>query len=97
MRFYEVANCVRYDIKGAVADSGFNCLECTDNFYLDSNTCKLRTVELKECEEYDLLSDKCSKCDEGYFINTDGNSCEIYPVGTKNCRKYERRNDELVC
>ena len=54
LRFFETTNCVRYDIRPAVADSSFTCLQCTDNFYLKDNLCDVRSVYFEKCEEYVL-------------------------------------------
>jgi len=99
MSFFEVANCVSYDINPIVADSAFSCTKCTNNFFLDvaSGECKVRTIQLPTCKEYQVKLDQCKVCQEGYYLNGDGQSCVSYPVGTKLCRSYRRLASGMQC
>ncbi len=94
MKFFEYANCLEYDIQPAIGDSGFLCLKCTVNFYLEDQVCKLRKNKLDLCREYSETEDKCTECAFGYYPNDSGSDCESYPTGVPFCREYE---DNQTC
>ena len=97
MKFFEIPNCVKYDIKPVVADSGFFCLQCTDNFYVKDGECEVRELELENCEEYLANDDKCQTCKDGFYLSDDGVACTSYPIGTKHCRNYRKVSGEIQC
>ena len=97
LKFFETPNCVKYDIKPAIADSSFSCQECTSNFYLNELECEVRTVQPMNCVEYSKDQDVCSQCSDGFFVSEDGTECLAYPVGTPNCRLYTDAETCVSC
>ena len=67
------------------------CLECKDNYILlgkNSNIknnfvlCKsLSSEDLKNCEEINMINGICTKCKEGFYLNSGDNRC----TETQNC------------
>ena len=98
MKFRFIQNCTKYDNNPiAIADSNFICIECNDLSYLKEGACPQRTALPDECTLYDKYSDKCLKCQKGYFISTDGKRCEAFPQGIPGCRAYRTKTICKAC
>lgn len=83
-----IDNCLIY----GQTENDQGCKECEPNFYLDSNTCKPRDNDIKNCSEYELI-DRCKSCGPGYILTNDRLKCLpsiIY------CDTYESSSKETI-
>lgn len=96
MRFTQIINCAVYDVETtiqAIADSGFTCFSCTENFYLSNGYCVLRTLVSSDCVTYSRTSDGCAVCKDQMFVNADG-GCTPFNSGIIGCVEYK---EDLTC
>ena len=90
-----VDNCVKYDIKTNLLESTFNCLECSLDFFLDSNKCQPR-LNLEGCKVPNPTANICSVCEDNYLFNSQ-DVCESLLVGTAGCLTYIDVEGDSVC
>lgn len=73
------------------------CLKCNDDsFLLSSSTCTLRgRPNIENCSQYDIESDQCAVCSQGYHLTDDGGAClteipncELYNVSINTSIKH---------
>ncbi len=93
----EVPNCVRYQNQLDIQTATMACQACKDEYYLNGNSCKLRTKpSIENCLKMSEVSDKCQSCDEKYTLDVTGN-CLPFPSGIVNCESYKDKKTCLVC
>ncbi len=69
-------NCLEYDNTETFTQSGFNCIKCDNNYYLDNkNQCIRRVNMFTQCEEYNITADKCKVWKKGHFLTSDQLGC----------------------
>ena len=97
MEFSNISNCKTYDSGETLIDSSFNCIECDNNFYLQTPIkCDSRTYTSAKCINYELDQDKCQDCDVESIKNNEG-KCEDKPIGIKGCTEYKDIKTCLSC
>ena len=86
-----VTNCIKYDSTA----SSIKCLECSINFYLNSNSCVDRTKSkdnlIVNCKTKSLINDKCATCNESHLLSSDGLACK---KAVDNCETHNVFNAE---
>ena len=97
--FTFVEHCLYYDNQQTISQSGFNCQECEEMYYLDenSNTCKPREVIIDECLVYQIKADKCEECKPGHYFGGDKTACDPYPQGIYGCDVYRSKTSCKAC
>jgi hypothetical protein len=60
------------------------CLNCQDGFYRSGGICRPGTVEF--CQNYDIHTDICKKCQEGFYLLPSGRCHRHEEI--EFCRKY---------
>lgn len=66
-----VDRCVEYGLTEAEKDT---CKKCDSSYYLKNNGCEKRASVVQFCQEYEIDSEVCTKCQEGYVL-TDLKKC----------------------
>ena len=98
-KFFEIQNCMRYELSHSFDSSTFFCDECNPEYYTIKqfpSICSLRTnYPIENCKLYDKYTDKCENCIEGFFF--ENQICILNPSGIQGCRIYKNRNDCLEC
>ena len=95
--FTDIPNCIKYDNEIHIINSSYKCLECLSTHYLTNNQCVVRNVTINHCDIYDLLSQTCSTCDEGYYKNQSKTECVLNPIGIPGCNKYSDVKTCIQC
>lgn len=90
-------NCLTYDIQNTIKESTLSCSRCSGSNFLKNKVCSKRVDLLEGCLEYDDTSEKCIRCDNGYYLQSNGLECVPNPVGIEACVEYEDDKKCLSC
>ena len=100
--FYEIDNCLQYDVNEQFVDSSFACQKCSDSFYAAKDEfpslCKPRVnFPIINCLKYHLFQDKCEECIQNFFLTNNDIICTSNPTGIPNCRVYNKKDECNEC
>ena len=73
------------------------CLECEDKYVLQGDKCVEREVAVDNCAEYSKFEHQCIKCEDDYYLSTNGIECIKEPTGIANCDVYSDYNECKHC
>lgn len=81
------------DKKAADGSAIFPCKICNSQYlYSTRLTCDIKKID--KCEDHDLTSGKCKKCQEGYLLSFD--ECVIIP-SDELCVKFDNNKNCVQC
>lgn len=83
-----LSNCDIIDIDAILNFKTIRCNNCSQNYYRDQNYNCIKHQDVKNCLEYDMYTDACSKCLDGFYLDASTGRCLENPTGITNCETY---------
>ncbi len=95
--FSIISHCEEYEKISSFGNSSFYCAKCETGYWASNNFCEVRVNNDKNCLVYELGSDSCQECLDGFFVSSDGSECSENPNGVKNCEVYSSATKCVSC